>query len=198
MVHNSRRPSMDADGWLREPLSLDGADAGQAIAALNDAYKSLPAPRTEAFLEFCAAATGSGRCDQSQGRDLWMTWEMAAEMRAAGMGFGGHTVNHPVLARLDPAGQEREIAGCRDRLRAEIGVDLTLFSYPVGLPQSFDQTTKDCLRRHGVRLAFSLSGGHQPPDAIDRYDVPRASVGLNTTIRELSAMLTLPQLLARW
>lgn len=68
----------------------------------------------------------------------------------------------------------------------------------IGLPQSFDQTTKDCLRRHGVRLAFSLSGGHQPPDAIDRYDVPRASVGLNTTIRELSAMLTLPQLLARW
>jgi peptidoglycan/xylan/chitin deacetylase (PgdA/CDA1 family) len=173
-------------------------DRRAAVAALTDLYKRLPNDETEPFMEFLGEATGTGRRDVVASQDEWMTWDMVRELGAAGMDIGGHTVNHPVLARLDEREQRAEVEECRRRLEVELGVDMKLFAYPVGLPDSFDARTRACLARAGVALAFSLHGGYLRGGTWDRYDVPRASVGPDACAAVFRATTALPAVFARW
>jgi peptidoglycan/xylan/chitin deacetylase (PgdA/CDA1 family) len=197
MVRASPRAALEADEWLPAPVPLV-ADRRAAVTALTSLYKSLPTARTEAFLEHCAQVTAAGRCPDSLAQDLWMTWDMAAEMRDAGMGIGGHTVTHEVLARASEERQRAEIEGCQERLRDRLGVSMSSFAYPVGLRDAFDDRTRELLRRADVRHAFSLYGGmlRRAPD--DPLDIPRASVGLVAGDAMWRAALALPARFARW
>lgn len=56
-------------------------------------------------------------------------------MHKAGMGIGGHTVNHPILARLDAAQAREEIAQGKHHLEQLIGDEVRLFAYPNGKPK---------------------------------------------------------------
>lgn len=197
IVKRSPRDELEPGPWLRRALPLDG-DRRSAITELARVFKSLPSDRTESFLEFCADAAGTGRCDADAAGDLWMTWEMAAELRDAGMTVGGHSATHPVLGRARPEVQNREIEECARRLDEELGVPMRFFAYPVGLPASFNDATRRLLRHAGVELAFSLYGGYLRPGRLDPYDVPRASVAADMSPRAFRAMLALPRLFARW
>ena len=196
MVNRSERAAFEPGPWPAERLSLE--DPGLASGALARTFKSLPADRTEAFLDHCAEATGAGRIAESEADGLWMSWEMAAELRDAGMDVGGHSANHPVLGRATPEAQAREIDECAQRLAQELGIPMRLFAYPVGLRESFDLSTRTILADAGVELAFSLYGGYLRPGRLDRLDVPRASVGLETNQHAFRAMLGFPSRLARW
>ncbi|NNE09027.1 MAG: polysaccharide deacetylase family protein [Gemmatimonadetes bacterium] len=62
-----------------------------------------------------------------------MTWDEIRAIRSAGVDIGAHTMSHPRLPRLtDPRELEREIVGSRDAIRAELGEEIPLFSYPYG------------------------------------------------------------------
>ena len=199
MVQQSTRDELPAGRWLGAPLRLDeGGGRKLAVRALTAVYKSLPVEQTETYLDFLAEATGSGRCPPALMHDAWLTWDMARQMQAAGMRFGGHTVNHPVLARLPPADQRAEIEQCARRLEAELGSPMRWFSYPVGAPNTFSQATRQCLHDQGVRYAFSFYGGYTPFRGQDDYDLRRAAVSVHTTLDEVQALLALPALFARF
>jgi peptidoglycan/xylan/chitin deacetylase (PgdA/CDA1 family) len=197
IVKQSDRAELEPGEWLDRPVPLSG-DRHRAIEALTGTYGSLPSDRTEAFLDFCAESAGTGRCDPRAGAELWMTWEMATELRDAGMTIGGHTHTHPVLARADPQRQRQEVEECLGRLREELNVSTRFFAYPVGQPTAFDGVTRRVVREAGVALAFSLYGGHLRPGRLDPYDIPRATVGIWTSLHAFRAMLASPQLFARW
>lgn len=196
MVRNASGETLPSGPWSRAPLPL-GPDEEGTVAAVVAGYKTLEATQTEEYLERVAAATGAGRCGAEQAGAIWMTWEMVREMRAAGMAVGGHTVTHPILARIAGADQEREIASSRARLREELDVAMDWFAYPVGSRDAFTERTKQLLREHGVRLAFSFYGGYARPGAWDPFDVPRVHVGARHGPEVLRAMLVLPRLFTR-
>ncbi len=174
-----------------------GNDDDAAIATLIARYKALPEGDGERFLEELAAATGSGRCGADEAGELWMTWEMAREMHAAGMSIGGHTVTHPLLARLTAERQREEVAACAQRLQEELGVAMRWFAYPVGTRDAFTPLTKEVLRGNGVELAFSFYGGFARPSHWDPLDVPRIHVDQVLTPRLLGSALGLQRILAR-
>lgn len=195
MVRASPRRSISAGAWLPSPLPFDEPERVRAVRQLLARYKELPGEHTHDFLSFLAHATESGRLPPETS-DTWMTWDMVREMRAAGMCFGGHTVHHPVLARLPREEQAIEIAGCKQRLEAELGEPMTLFAYPVGSRDSFNDDTRACLRAQGVDLAFSFYGGYRAFDDWDPYDVRRSHIGWQTSLPLFHAMVALPQLFA--
>jgi peptidoglycan/xylan/chitin deacetylase (PgdA/CDA1 family) len=197
MVRRSTRDRLDRSPFLDAPLQLDHPDCELALRALLRAYKTLPGDDAERFLDWLAESTGAGRADTAVARDVWMTWDMAREMRAAGMSFGGHTVNHPILGGLPLSRQAEEIAGCKRRLEAELGEPMRWFSYPVGTRQAFNRDTRACLEGLNVELAFSFYGGYGRMNRWDPYDIPRATVGRSTTEQLFRATLTLPQVFAR-
>ncbi|MGH7201119.1 MAG: polysaccharide deacetylase family protein [Planctomycetaceae bacterium] len=196
MVRTSRREGLNANVWTILPVEFDPPDRALAIRRLLATFKQLRGHETPAFLEFLGEAAGSGRCPTEHAADLWMTWDMVREMRRAGTTFGGHTVNHPVLASLPADEQDREIAGCKARLAAELREPVVAFSYPVGKAGAYDETTQRCLRARGFRWAFGYAGGYIRPSCYDRYALPRVAV--ETTIRraDLRALTALPQLFA--
>ncbi len=195
MVRTSDRAGLPA-GIVNGELPFHDATREEAVAALLARYKRLPGPETEAFLDRLADATGSGRCPASEAEGLWMTWDMARALRDAGMAFGGHTQTHPVLARLSQAEQAGEIDTCARRLREELDVGMELFSYPVGLRDSFDGVTRSLLGERGVQHAFSCYGGRPPREGWDALDIPRTTVGAGTSREEFAATVTIPRLFA--
>jgi peptidoglycan/xylan/chitin deacetylase (PgdA/CDA1 family) len=194
MVRTAPRRSLPASRWTSHPIALD--DPG-ALGTLLGRYKSLPESETAAYLSSLAETSGSGRCPPEAAAGTWMTWEMVRAMRDGGMAIGGHTVTHPVLSRLDEEGQRREIAGCADRLRAELQLPMRWFSYPVGGRGSFNQETRRCLREAGVELAFSYYGGYRSYREWDPYDVRRIAIEREIDLSRFRAITTLPSLFGR-
>lgn len=174
------------------------ADRERAIADLIAAGKQLPDDALPGFLDSLSQAAGSPRCDPRLWSERWMTWDMVRNLRDAGMSIGGHTIDHPVLARLPAQAQRDQITGCARRLEQELGEPMTRFSYPVGTPGTFDENTIAAARDAGVRLAFAYAGGVAGPRDFDPLAVPRASVHHAMDDAAFHALITAPRAFARW
>lgn len=187
----------DELAWMVRHGTQPPVDAEPVIRALTEHYKTLPDDETAALLDRVAEETGAGRQPPESAREEWMTWDMARALRDGGMTLGGHTVDHPVLARLSAVDQRRQIDGCAKRLQAELGQPMRWFAYPVGARDTFTDETARILRQRGTRAAFSFYGGYRRSGPWDAMDVPRAEIGPRCDARMLRAMLSFPQLFAR-
>jgi peptidoglycan/xylan/chitin deacetylase (PgdA/CDA1 family) len=153
MVRSCRLPQIPPNAWVGGPITFDEPHREKAIRRILVAYKMLEGPSTDDFMHFLAESLQTGRAPAHIGHELWMTWPMIREMSQSRMFFGGHTVNHPILANISREQQDYEIGECRRRLMQEVGKPIDAFSYPVGGPTSFNQDTRDALTRHGYRWA---------------------------------------------
>lgn len=203
-IDRPRAPWWDEIAWMVRRSAGDREDrsAGdredETIAELVAAYKRLAGTQCEPFLERLAQDTGSGRCPAEQAQDQWMTWEMVREMLGAGMSVGGHTVSHPILARVSVEEQGREIADCAERIEQETGTRMRWFAYPVGSTDAFTADTKRLLADSGAELAFSFYGGRARQEGFDPYDVPRVHIGPEHDRKLVWAMVHAPVAFARW
>jgi glycosyltransferase involved in cell wall biosynthesis len=86
----------------------------------------------------------------------FLNWEEVQQMRAAGISFGSHTLNHTLLANAPPKVGEREIQDSRTELESRINERVTAFAYPWGEvgPSSIDQ-----LRESGYKFAATTTPG---------------------------------------
>jgi peptidoglycan/xylan/chitin deacetylase (PgdA/CDA1 family) len=66
--------------------------------------------------------------------NLMMSSSQVNELNNGGMDIGGHTVNHPILAKLPPTKARLEIAEGKLALENIIGEPVRLFAYPNGKP----------------------------------------------------------------
>jgi len=108
--------------------------------------------------------------------ELLMDWELAKRMRDAGHELGCHTVDHPVLERLEPAEAEAQIAGAREALEAELGEGtVTTFAYPFGRRWDYKQETRDVVRRAGFRAAVNTHSGANHRDS-ERTELARIMI----------------------
>jgi peptidoglycan/xylan/chitin deacetylase (PgdA/CDA1 family) len=64
-----------------------------------------------------------------------LTWSEVRELRAGGIGFGSHTVNHPKLVQLSRPEIERELADSKAAIERELGQPVGTFAYPYAFPQ---------------------------------------------------------------
>ena len=193
MVRSSARDGL-ASGLANGPIRFGEGDRGWPLARFGELQEA-PGVRDD--------ASSRARCRGDRQRPVsgLRGGEVddlghGAEMRNSGMGFGGHTENHPVLSSLPREEQRRELDTCEKRLREELGIGMGLFSYPVGLRDSFDAATRQLLEQRGVRLAFSCYGGQPPREGWDRFDIPRTTVGSAMEMELFDARVTVPRLFA--
>ena len=86
-------------------------------------------------------------------RDLQpLSWEMLAEMRAAGMTIGSHSRTHAFLAKESDERARDETATSRRVLYENLGAPAEVFSYPGG---SFNRSVIRAVADAGYRYAFT-------------------------------------------
>ncbi|MDA0836090.1 MAG: polysaccharide deacetylase family protein [Planctomycetota bacterium] len=193
MVRSSRKSQLPANRWTNSAIDYVDADRTKVIEHLLKIFKSLDAAVNVQLMNELADLTGSGRCPHDAAHEMWMTWDMVREM-SQHMGIGGHTVNHNILGKLTPPEQEFEIRHCKERIETELGKPISTFSFPVGHQSTFDEQTRDYLRRYGFRYAFSFYGGYAKLNHADPLDIPRDAVESYIRFPEFQATVTLPQL----
>lgn len=98
------------------------------------------------------------------------------ELSEAGMIVGNHTVNHPVMSKLDYREQRKEICQAFDFLEKILGrIDIKTYCHPHGGSFSFNDHTVKILEKE--RYLFSFNVENRDIDKIDlkerRYELPR-------------------------
>jgi len=139
---------------LREALAAGGDLTQRAKRHLK--YDADPAERERAIDALFAAHGGDGGalCER-----LYMTWDGARRLQAAGIEIGGHTVHHHVLATLPAEEQRREVAAGREAVRAALGGEVKSFAYPFGRRWDFDAHSCEAVRAAGFETAVTTHAG---------------------------------------
>lgn len=156
---------------LRYPRPLTIEDLPSALRLVKT-HKGLDVDR---FVDELAARAGvelSRDSERALVDQSLLTWQEVRELSAAGMDIGSHTRTHRVLGTLENGELEREIAGSRAELEAEIGCPAVSMAYPVGY--AIDDNVRRALVRAGYRVGFTnqtavaWTAGRVDPFALDR------------------------------
>ncbi|WP_284615889.1 polysaccharide deacetylase family protein [Aquabacterium humicola] len=143
-------------------------DRRAAIQALQRATKYLPQAQRQQAVDALAHHAG-----EPLPRDLMMTTAQLRALRDGGMQIGGHTVTHPILARIPPAQARAEILDGKAQVEALLQQPVTLFAYPNGVPgRDFGPEHVAMLRDSGFDAAVTTAAGSADRHA-DRFQLPR-------------------------
>lgn len=144
-------------------------DKHSAIDNILPRLKYLPVDQREANVAELARMVS----DISPPDDLMMSTAQLRALHAAGMGIGGHTARHPILAGLDKAAARDEILAGKEFLEGTLGEKITLFAYPNGKPGTdYLPQQADIVRELGFDAAVSTQWGAASQTA-DLFQLPR-------------------------
>ena len=98
---------------------------------------------------------------QFLGRDC-LNWDEARELKAAGVEFGSHTVNHPKLTELNWHDIESEIVNSKSEIEEQLGSVVTSFAYPYAYPltrNEFGDRLRNLLQAAGYQTCVTTRIG---------------------------------------
>jgi peptidoglycan/xylan/chitin deacetylase (PgdA/CDA1 family) len=144
----------------------DGSERGWESDAQRDevcrqwmeSLKALPEPQKKDIARGLPGQMGVS-VPPGHFRKLMMNWEQVREMRAGGIEFGGHTLNHPILTRIPLEQAREEIAGSKKRIEQELGEPVLTFAYPNGMADDLNGQVEGAVKQAGYRAAFTLMNG---------------------------------------
>ncbi len=169
-------PEIDltALGLGQRPLRIP-ADRSETREAAVEYLKGLPDPERMARVEWLVGVLGPER-DACGSPFEMLNWDEArALMRDDRVALYPHTVTHPILSRCSDAKVDQEVAESCRAVERETGCAPTIFAYPNGGPDDFDQRAVAAVRRSGIRWALSTTNGfadrHSDPLALPRIGI---------------------------
>ena len=105
-------------------------------------------------------------------RASMLTWSQIREMHSAGIQFGSHTVNHPILSRLRREDIEVELQQSQAELSRELRAPVTSFAYPNGQAADYNDEVKAALKRCGYTCAVTARTGFNT-STTDPFEIRR-------------------------
>lgn len=104
---------------------------------------------------------------------LMMTSTQVKALHTSGFAVGGHTVSHPILARVSKAMARDEIERGKQQLEQIVDCEVSLFAYPNGKPTlDYGTDAVNLVREAGFRAAVSTAWGVSTA-ATDRFQLAR-------------------------
>ena len=111
--------------------------------------------------------------DKGLSDELMMTDEQLVKLYQSGMEIGGHTVTHPIMAKISGKQLKTEILDNKNTLRALLNTDIRFFAYPNGkLGQDYLFEHVNLIKGYGYQAAVSTQWGVTGRDS-DRFQLPR-------------------------
>lgn len=144
------------------------SDQRQAIRSIINEIKYMDDDRRQS-----AVAHLESQASGSLPVNLMMTDEQVIHMHQKGIGIGGHTMTHPILAGLNKNQVQREVAENKHELEQLTGQPVNFFAYPNGKPgKDYRLEQRNIIRDLGFRAALSTHWGAATLDT-DRWQLPR-------------------------
>jgi peptidoglycan/xylan/chitin deacetylase (PgdA/CDA1 family) len=109
-------------------------------------------------------------------RYMFLTWSEVQELMHGGVTIGSHTVEHPIMSSLDDERREWEVVQSKQEIERRLGAPCTLFSYPNGTADDFDECDKTNLRKAGYVAAVTQIAGTND-GRTDRFALKRLNIG---------------------
>lgn len=91
---------------------------------------------------------------KAEGSDL--SSKQVKKMYRAGWEIASHTISHPDLTTLDAASLEEEVAGSKQQLERELGIEIVNFCYPAG---QYNDAVIAAVEAAGYRGATTVNPG---------------------------------------
>lgn len=164
----------------------------RANAMLNALCKSLPQPER---LKLLNQIMEKLHVDATQLTSAWEGFRPLApeELRLlpqSGVTVGAHTCSHPILARLSPSEQSRELLESKRMIESATEMRCDEFAYPNGGPGDFSADTRQRVIDAGYRCAFTTI--KRCVSRIDDcFEIPRCTLTHNRiSLAEFSAELS--------
>lgn len=144
------------------------AERKRTAGILTERCKYMSLSDRNRFTEHLQAMVGA---DLRQG--LMLTAGMLRTLTRNQIEIGGHTVNHPILTRIDDDMARREIVDNKAHLESIIGQKVRLFAYPNGRrPTDYDERHVAIVAEAGYDAAFTTVGGAASA-AYSPFEMPR-------------------------
>ena len=102
-----------------------------------------------------------------------LSWQQVREMAAAGISFGSHTVNHPVLTQLSTDQALMEIVESKQKIEENIGCAVKVFAYPYGKNTDISLEIVRLIKNCGYKYACSTIKGAETLPLNDGYRIKR-------------------------
>jgi len=134
--------------WLR------GLDEKTRSQILNELYRELRVPESLTL------------------PNVMLNWEDVRRMSKDGVGFGAHTITHPVLSGLPKQQLEREILGSKKTVEDRLQLPVKHFAYPFGKHFDYGPIAKQVVQDAGFATAVTTVYGVNGP-AEDRFELKR-------------------------
>jgi len=155
----------------------------QAVTQIIQQIKHLPPTLRDEYTNFIAERS------TNIPNDLMMTSEQVMELHANGMEIGGHTENHPILAKLDLNSAHLEISNNKKYLETLLGTTLRIFAYPNGKPiQDYLPEQVQLVKGAGYEGAVSTQNSVADFSS-DPWQLPRFTPWDNTPLKFMLRMI---------
>jgi peptidoglycan/xylan/chitin deacetylase (PgdA/CDA1 family) len=152
-------------GWradeIRHPsgevLRAPGDAAGRRLLAerINRACKALDDAAREEYLGYLRRETdGLDTMDDPEAR-AFLTWDEARQLSAMGFEIGSHTVNHPILSRVEESRADAEVRQSKHTIERELGAACRAIAYPNGTLADVNEAVFRAVRSAGYEFAFT-------------------------------------------
>jgi peptidoglycan/xylan/chitin deacetylase (PgdA/CDA1 family) len=140
----------------------------ETLFALINKIKYLPLDERHALIERLYQLIPVALPD-----NIMMTTDQLKQLHRAGMEIGGHTLSHPILARIEYKTAYDEIAKGKSKLENIIQAPVRFFAYPNGKPgQDYLPEHVTLLKKIGFEAAFVTASGAANYKS-DIYQLPR-------------------------
>jgi len=168
LIDNSPVAELHLDGLGTFSLQT-GAARRHFGRIVSEKLKGLPDDRKNGLI---AELTGvcRVRIPPGLGKDLVLSWDEVREMSNAGISFGAHTVNHPILPNLPLEQAMWEVVQSKKDIEDELGREVTTFAYPNG---DFSPELVKLAKQSGFNCAVTAGVSRLVTPEDNAYELPR-------------------------
>lgn len=176
--------------------AMNDVSGWSAVITFDDGYADNVQNALPILERFGARATifvitdDVGKCDvvwDEAGEKLpadMLSWEDLRELQSHGWEIGSHGHKHVHFDRRNAASQESLVCDSVFQIEEKLGTVPISFAYPYGV---FNETTKNALRRFGIRYAVTTNPYGDNQSVEDALELRRLSIGGRHVLHYLRA-----------
>jgi len=168
-VRNSPKAQLDLTNLELGIYNIVSADQkAYAASDIITKIKHLDPKVRQQYTDYIAQQSGVDLPD-----NLMMTTQQLQQLHASGMEIGGHTVSHPIIAKITDAELEKELSTNKQTLENILGTQLHFFAYPNGKPGlDYLPQQVDIIKQQGYEAAVSTEWAVASSNS-DLWQLPR-------------------------